>query len=49
MCSYCDTSNFVGYDIESAINPKLNTAPNTNNMQCSLQTEYVDVKKYILP
>ena len=47
-CEYCNSTDFVGYNIQSSIDPKLNSSPNTNNLQCSQNTEYVDVSRKMM-
>ncbi len=47
QCEYCNSTDYLGYDIQKSVDPKLKSASNTNNMQCSVQTEYIDVKKCI--
>ena len=49
VCQYCNSTDYVGYDIQwqnqsqNQLNPSLTSPPNTNNLQCSINTEYVDV------
>ena len=43
VCQYCNLTDYVGYDIQNSKNPSLTLPPNTNNLQCSINTEYVDV------
>ncbi len=47
QCEYCNSTDYLGYDIQKSVDPKLQSAPDTNSLQCSLNTEYVDVKKYL--
>lgn len=45
QCSYCNSNDFAGYFNmnPNSIYPNITNATNTNGMNCSSNTEYVDV------
>lgn len=43
-CTYCNSYDFVGYDVKNSASSNLVSAPNSNDLECSSETEYVDVR-----
>ena len=43
QCKNCNSSHFLGYDNPQSISPLSPISPNSDGLNCTINTEYVDV------